>query len=274
MFLLAFLISCNGGEMSEKTVQFPSIKDVPASSWEKLAQKKIYFGHQSVGYNIIEGMKDLMSENPQIRLNIIETSSPSEFNAPLFAHSRVGKNRDPKSKIDAFVNFFENGIGNKADNAFLKLCFVDVTTGTEVQKVFNHYKNYFSNLKIAYPETILIHVTVPLTSKQTGLKGWIRSAKNFIKKIIGRPFSDYHENIERNQFNELLRKEYDGKETIFDLALIESTFPNGKRSSFTKDGKTYYSMVPEYTHDGGHLNETGRKKVAEQLLILLAQLNI
>ena len=152
-------------------------------------------------------MKDLMGENPQIRLNIIETSSPSDFSAPLFAHSRVGKNRDPKSKINAFVNFIENGIGNKADNAFLKLCFVDVTTGTDVQKVFHQYKNTSSKLKKDYPETNLIHVTVPLTSKQTGLKGWIRTAKNFIKKIIGRPFSDYHENIERNQFNELLRKE-------------------------------------------------------------------
>lgn len=215
--------------MPSNPVQFPNIKDIPASKWENLSQKKIYFGHQSVGYNIIEGMKDLMTENPQIRLNIIETSSPSDFKGPLFAHSRVGKNRDPKSKIDAFVNFMENGIGNKADNAFLKLCFVDVTTGTDVQKVFNHYKNTLSKLKKDYPETILIHVTVPLTSKQTGIKGWIRSAKNAVKKIIGRPFSDYHENIERNQYNELLRKEYQGRGPIFDLALIESTFPNGKR---------------------------------------------
>ncbi len=72
----------------------------------------------------------------------------------------------------------------------------------------------------------------------------------------------------------MLIKQYEGKEPIFDIAKIESTFPDGTRSSFTKDGKTYYSMVPEYTYDGGHLNETGRKKVAEQLLILLAQLNI
>ena len=50
-------------------------------------------------------------------------------------------------------------------------------------------------------------------------------------------------------------------------------YPDGTRCSFTKDGKTYYSMVPEYTTDGGHLNEIGRKKVAEQFLILLANLN-
>jgi len=33
---------------------------------EKLSQKKIYFGHQSVGFNIIDGIKDIMKENPQI----------------------------------------------------------------------------------------------------------------------------------------------------------------------------------------------------------------
>ncbi len=60
---------------------------------------------------------------------------------------------------------------------------------------------------------------------------------------------------------------------FFDIAKIESTFPDGTRSTFTKDGKTYYSMVPEYTHDGGHLNEMGRKKVAKQFLLLLANLN-
>jgi lysophospholipase L1-like esterase len=30
-------------------------------------------------------------------------------------------------------------------------------------------------------------------------------------------------------------------------------------------------MVPEYTDDGGHLNEKGRKRVAEQMLIILAE---
>jgi hypothetical protein len=105
-----FIFSCSGGNMPKEKVSFPSIKDVPAEKWKELSQKKIYFGHQSVGFNII------------------------------------------------------------------------------------------------------------------------------------------------------------------DIAKIESTYPDGSRCSFTMDGKTYYSMVPEYTSDGGHLNETGRKKVAEQFLILPANL--
>ena len=63
------------------------------------------------------------------------------------------------------------------------------------------------------------------------------------------------------------------KEPVYDLAKMESTFADGKRSSFTKDGKTYHSLVPDYTRDGGHLNETGREIAAEQLLILMAGLS-
>jgi hypothetical protein len=72
----------------------------------------------------------------------------------------------------------------------------------------------------------------------------------------------------------MLRKEYTGKEPIFDLAALESTNPDGTRLSFTQNGKTAYALVPTYTTDGGHLNEQGRKLVAEQLLIFLASLSV
>ena len=266
IFLLStVLIGCNGEKMPEKPTHLPLIKDIQGSAWKKLSKKRIYFGHQSVGFNIIDGIKYVMKENPQIKLNIVETNDPSEFNTPLFAHSRVGKNMDPRSKIDAFANFMEKGIGDNANIAFFKFCYVDVTARTVIDKVFDDYKNTMSRLKESYPRTKFIHMSVPLTVRQTGIKAWI-------KKLIGRPISGYYDNIKRNQFNELLRKEYNGKEPVFDLAMIESTFPDGSRSSFTKEGRSYYSLVSDYTDDGGHLNDKGRKIIAEQLLILLSNL--
>ena len=265
-FFLFFLISCSGGEMSKETIKFPSIKDVPASAWEKLSQKKIYFGHQSVGFNIIDGIKDLMKENPQIKLNIVETADQSDFKLGLFAHSRVGKNVDSKSKTDEFVEFINKGIGGKADAAALKFCYVDIKSDTNTKNVYLDYSNSISQLKKKYPDMTIIHFTVPLTTTKTTWKTWI-------KKAMGKKTWEYDDNIKRNEYNEMLLKEYEGKELILDIAKIESTFPNGTRCSFTKDGKTYYSMVPEYTYDSCHLNELGRKKVAEQLLILLANLN-
>ena len=123
-----------------------------------------------------------------------------------------------------------------------------------------------SQLKAKYPDMVIIHFTTPLTQRQTGIKA-------SIKKLIGRPIGGVDDNIKRNEYNEMLIKKYEGKEPVLDIAKIESTFPDGTRETFSQDGKSYYSMVPEYTYDGGHLNETGRKKVAEQLLILLANLN-
>jgi len=206
------------------------------------------------------------TENPKIKLNIVETDNPDDFKQPLFAHARVGKNEVPQSKIDAFAYSTRHGLGNRADIAFFKFCYVDIKPETNVEKVLSSYKNIMASLKETYPKTTLIHVTAPLTTRQSGIKAWI-------KKIIGRPVRGIDDNIKRNQFNDHLRKEYTRKDPVFDLAAIECTAPDGTRASFVKNGKTYYQLVSDYTDDGGHLNKRGRKKVAEQLLILLAELS-
>lgn len=264
--LVAFITGFYGGTMADQPISFKKIKDVPDPAWKKLSEKKIYFAHMSVGFNIMAGVEDVLKGNSKLRLSIVETSNPADFNRPLLAHSKVGKNQDPLSKIKGFAILMENGLGEKADIAFFKFCFVDINAATDVQTVFGEYKGSMAALRKKYPQVTFVHVTAPLTVVQSG---W----KVFIKKIIGRPIDGYKENIQREAFNELLRKEYTGKEPIFDLAMLESTLPDGSGATFTKDGKGYPYLVPEYTKDGGHLNERGRKIVAEQLLIFLATLS-
>ena len=70
--MFAMIKSCDGGKMTE-IVTYDKLKNVPASSWKALFEKKIYFGHQSVGFNIMDGITDLMKEYPDIKLNIVET---------------------------------------------------------------------------------------------------------------------------------------------------------------------------------------------------------
>lgn len=260
------MISCSGGEMDHKKVTYSNLKEVPDAAWEALSKKKIYFGHQSVGYNIIDGIKDLMKENPKIKLNIVETSDVKDIKGGVLAHSTVGKNTDPRSKIDAFSKYIGEGIGNNADAAALKFCYVDMTSKTDISQVFQEYKSEVEELRKSYPGLTIIHFTEPLTQRQTGWKA-------AIKKIIGRPIGGVADNMKRTEYNELLIKEYQGKDPIFDIATIESTYPDGRRNSFEKGGKTYFSLIPEYTYDGGHLNEIGRKKVAEQFLLLLANID-
>jgi len=268
--MLFFGAGCMYQNFNVEKVNLPSIKDVPAEKWDKLARKKIYFGHKSVGYGVVDGIKDVMKENEYINLNIVETSNSDDSDLPIFAHSAVGENFDHRSKIVAFEQVVEKGIGSNFDIVFFKFCWADIPLNADIEKIFKDYKNSMSRIKNEYPETTYIHVTVPLTTDFSGGKALVKKAKDMIKIIIGK--NNFYDNAARNEFNEMLRGEYAGKEPVFDLAKFESTFIDGKQRSFVKDGITHYTLLPENTDDGGHLNETGRKLVAEQLLIQLALL--
>ena len=268
LFLSIPIYAFGGVKMDTGSKTMLTLDDIQPASWEKLAQKKIFFGHQSVGNNIMKGIEELMKKNPSIRLHVLESSKPSDFSSGIFAHSQIGRNEDPEYKIHDFVRVMDKGIGGKADIAFFKFCFVDIDSGTDVEKLFTDYKNTMAMLKEKYPQTMFVHCTVPLLRKK------ITTPKSLLKKLLGKDdgFFDNSHNVARNRFNDLLRKEYEGRAPIFDLAGIESTYPDGSRETFTANGKRYYSLVPEYTYDGGHLNELGRTKAAEQLLLLLVSL--
>ncbi|HPI88309.1 MAG TPA: hypothetical protein PK859_03300 [Spirochaetota bacterium] len=221
-----------------------------------LSTMKIYFGHQSVGYNMMGGVQDLLADNPEYNLIIAKTKDHRQFNKAIFAHSPNGRNLDPISKIDDFASTMNNGIGGKADVAFFKFCYVDFNSNTNIKEIFDKYRNEMAGLKSKYPETLLIHVTVPLTSEH-GLKG-------FIKKILGKDF-----NPERTKFNNFIKEAY-APSLIFDLADIESTFPDGGKNFSTKGSEKIFYLVPEYTDDGGHLNSIGRKIIAEKFISFLS----
>ena len=191
-----------------------------------------------------------------------ETSDPEAFIAGTIAHSQIGHNTDPKSKLDMFYRIATSGGAEKADIMFFKFCYVDFNSQTDVSALFEIYRNTLEQLKNKYVQTTFIHLTTPLTTIQSGIKAWI-------KKIVGRSVSGEAENIKRHEFNEMIRKAYLEKEPVFDLAKIESTFPDGRRATFNANKNTYYYLVPEFTTDGGHLNNKGKKAVAEQLLIFL-----
>ena len=259
------LTSCTGGDSVSMDNNINSLQSFKEYQWESLAQRKIYFGHQSVGFNIMEGLNDLMRENKSIKLNIIETSDRRSMQTGAFAHSRVGNNEDPHSKTVAFEKLLDDGLGDACDTAFFKFCYVDINSETDIQDVFSSYKNTMKRLKEEYPHIRFIHTTVPLGASRSN---W----KVTIKKILGKEIWAYEQNIARNRYNDLLREEYAGKEPIFDLAQVESTYPDGTRSTFEKDDKVYFSMVPDYTYDHGHLNEKGRRMVAQELLNVLISL--
>ncbi len=254
-FLIFFIFG--GGIMAQSV--FFSEKDLTDNMIEETANYKIYFGHKSVGYNILDGLSLLA---PEVR--IVESSTGGN-DEPCFAHSGIGENGDAISKIDDFVKIVSESYGGKSDFVFMKLCFIDIGPETDVESLFNYYKKAMASLKSKFPETVIVHFTVPLTEVKRGPKA-------FLKKLLGKPVRGFEDNIKKEEYNNLVRKEFSGKEPVFDFALIESTLPDGERSVHDYKGKEYYSLAPLYSDDGGHLNEQGRMVAAVNLIRFLSEI--
>jgi len=225
----------------------------------KLANKKIYFAHQSVGGNIIDGLKEILDSNPEEKLNIVKSVNSKVLDKPVLMHTYIGENGDPLYKINEFKRTMFDGIGDKVDIAMMKFCYLDINKTTDIDEVFRAYKSAIDQVHEKFPEVKVVHVTVPLTVRDTGIRG-------IIKRIIGRPDN----NIMRERYNEKITTEYGNREAIFDIARLESTLANGKRVENSKDNLTYYSLAPVYAADSGHLNRYGRLMAAKNFAEFLA----
>lgn len=258
-FILIILIGAfnyvlGNEEMKDQNIKYAQIED-----------KIIYFGHQSIGGEILDGVKKL--KDPRVRILDIDEYA-GNIDSPAIYHSLIGANRKPETKIAHFKKIIDNRFNGNVDIAFMKLCFIDFNDETDIDKLFNQYKNTIDFLQKKYPNIQIVHITVPLTVLQEGPKAWL-------KKILGKPVGGFTGNIKRNQFNDKIRN-YFSNHYVFELDVMESTFPDGTASTFIdeENGRVYRSMVPEYTYDGAHINEKFRLNVAESFLKFLSSVDI
>jgi hypothetical protein len=202
---------------------------------------------------------------PNIKIELKETKAAADLNTPVFAHAKIGKNRNPFLKCDDFKEIIETGLGEKTDIAFLKLCFVDISWETDIKALFDYYSKTIRELESKYPRVRFFSVTVPLLASETGIL-----AK--IKKLTGQRSLSEEDNIRRDQFNATMREAYGKSGRLFDLAAYEAIRPNGSTSTFSNNKKEYPCLASEWTSDGGHLNEAGEKYIAKELLLFLVKL--
>jgi hypothetical protein len=256
--------ACGGSEPTA-TKHYTNLEEVSMADWKALAGKKIYFGHQSVGYNILDGVAAILAQRDGAELTIVEVENELPDADGYFAHGRVGENTHPDKKIAAFEAFMAANAEAKPDIAFFKFCYVDIREDADVDAIFKQYVAAMDRLEKEYSDTRFLHVTVPIMQNPTGYKGF----KQWVRGLLGKTRYGVDGNIKRNHYNDLLRRKYQASGNLFDLALHESTRPDGTREGFEDDGKQYETMVPEYTNDGGHLNETGQRVIGEKLLLFL-----
>lgn len=230
---------------------------------ERIAQKRIFFGHQSVGMNLLDGVTQL-SRTAGIPVRITEVQAAGSTQPGTIGHAFVAENKDPLRKLKSF----EEAMGpqpTQIDIALVKFCYVDINANTDTKALFSAYQTTIDKLHARNPATTFLHMTVPLTVVDNGLKARV-------KRMLGRtPYEDI-ENARRAEFNTLLRQTYQGKQPIFDLARVESTAPDGKPETVKLDGKAVPVLVPGYSDDGGHLNEIGKQLAARELISVLASI--
>lgn len=224
-------------------------------------ETRVFFAHQSVGGNILDGLPHVYQAHGLATPRVVELAD-ADLQDRL-VHTRVGKNGDPLGKIRAFDSLLREGLGDTVDVAVLKLCYSDVRDETDIDAVFDAYTTTLSTLQRDFPDVSFVAATVPLSTQ--------RSHKENLKELLGRGnrYGAEH-NVARERFNALLRAEYTSPGALFDVAAIESTAPDGTRVAAVHRGSPYYSLAQEYAKDPGHLNDAGGAAAAEGLLSAIA----
>lgn len=262
-YLAIGAVSCQEASVTQE------LSSEAQTALDRVAQMRVFFGHQSVGANILDGLAGLQEMGLPI-VDVREEGAPGgavpEPGKPAVLHAYIGRNTHPGEKVADFAELIRSGIAETADVSFMKFCYVDSGKALSAREIFDRYITEMERLEAEYPGTTFVYLTMPLTAPQ-------RSIKNLIKRILGMPLYMREDNIERQVFNDLLREAKGDTGRLFDIARIESTHPDGSRETFTTDGVTYEVLVPAYTYDGGHLNELGRRVVAEELVLFLASLD-
>jgi len=241
LFFLPTWLFAAGAIAEEKLIQIGysnclTVAKYPRAQMDKIGHLKWYFAHASVGANMLEGISELHQSDPGIyQFQAVTTSgTPPGATQPGAIYDHQRGNPGWKAKFDQFQAAVTNGWCSPAVDIVLnKLCYIDQTAS------LTYYLNSMSSLEKAYPQTVFVYATMPLTT-----------------------FEDADNQL-RNLFNNRLRDWCRTKGgVLFDIADIEAHDANGAPCTFNFKGRVCQKLCGGYTEDGGHLNSQGRQMVA------------
>ncbi|GAA1533680.1 hypothetical protein HD600_001863 [Microbacterium ginsengiterrae] len=214
----------------------PDTSTPDAADLDALAGMHVFFAHRSVGADVME-----------MGVPAVYAAAGAQPPPDGFGDHWLDQTDDPATKLADFDRWVrEDGVGERADVAFMKLGYVDILADTDVQRLFDEYRAMMDALESDYPEVVFLHATVSVTA-------W-----------------DPENNAAIEAFNALMRDRYADTGRLYDLAAVVSTCADGTPArGETAEGAVYYRICDEFTRDGGHLNEHGATVAASALLRLL-----
>ena len=230
---------------------------------ETLANARILVGHQSVGRDILTGLASLASETGvNVRIAAIDGVPPDD--RPGIFHTTIGSNGNPNSKCEAFERLVSHPEAPPYDIGMMKFCYEDLRYNSvlDATGMLERYAQVVGNVRVQTPALKLIHITIPLVADPPG-------KKTLLQRFLRRPVGTDADNVARNEFNSALRHRF-ARDPIFDIAVLESTRPNGERSFFVRSGGVFYTLAPDWTDDGAHLNARAQRRAAAELARVVA----
>lgn len=225
------------------------------------ANTRVFFGHQSVGANVLSGL-DALTIGEASGFRVIETRRAPAGTGGTIAHAHLGSNGDPQSKIDDFRTVMDAGMADAVDVALLKFCYVDVTAGTDVDGLMSAYTQAMTDLQRRHPNVTVLYATVPLTTA--------RDLKATVKSWFGRDQGmGPEDNAARERFNAALRERFADSGLLFDIAAVEAgRDPGGDGRTSQRNGVPV--LHDSFAADPGHLNQVGAQAAAAELVRTVA----
>jgi len=245
---------------SQHSVAVPS--GITTDDLAEVSRMKVFFGHQSVGMNILDGVRAVYAAHGMAAPPIEEGSTQPGRDGGFIDHAFIGENGNPLLKIQDFGAKMRSGIGQAVNMAMMKFCYVDINGSTDVDTLFDSYRTSMAALQREFPDVIFNYVTVPLTT-EPGLRAKMKRLLTGISRSAA-------DNAARERLNALIRRQYAG-DHLFDLAAIESTAPDGSRAVGSYQGQRYHALHDGYAADYGHLNGEGAQTVATAWLKTIAR---
>jgi hypothetical protein len=258
----------------EGTVPVPEVPETfPAATTDEpttgelvaVARTRVFFGHQSVGTDLLAGVDKIFRTRgvpaPPVQRNRLAPDTP----AGAIVHSFLGRNDDPRSKVEDFAARLRAGVAEEVEIAMMKFCYIDIRADSDVDTVFTSYRDTMTALERDYPQVRFVACTVPLMTEPL-LTTRIKSA------LTGSTRFGPAENAARERLNTLIREFYPDRH-LFDIAAVESTGPDGTRVSGDTNGERYFALHRDYARDNGHPNTEGSRRMAAVWLKLVARLS-
>ena len=205
---------------------------------DALRAKKVFFGHQSVGQNLVDGAR-------AIGFPFTRVEDGAAFATVAWGDGKIDKNGDPVRKFASWKALVgDKGIGARVDVAAMKLCWIDFDSGSDVPGLLAKYDAVVVALRAQTPKLQILHITPPLTT------------------------SDPAQNAIRWKFGRALIEKYRSDGLVFDLAEVIATTDEGGLCE--KRGAP--RLCDSWSSDEGHLNDAGSQRAARAFVVAIKRL--